>query len=126
MALVRAQAQDLRPVHSSGVINDYSPSTVPGAPYENRGDWSLEVQRGAPASPSADLTMETSDYGISGTTEVDPTNPASIAALERLPSASLAAITTDGANRDTGMLTVLRQPKQREFLGNGWRLSSPF
>ena len=49
MALVRAQAQDLRPVHSSGVINDYSPSTVPGAPYENRGDWSLEVQRGAPA-----------------------------------------------------------------------------
>ena len=57
--------------------------------------------------------METSDYGISGTTEVDPTNPASIAALERLPSASLAAITTDGANRDTGMLTVLRQPKQR-------------
>jgi hypothetical protein len=26
MTLVRAQAQDLRPVHFSGVINDYSPS----------------------------------------------------------------------------------------------------
>ena len=29
------------PVHFRGLINDYSPSTVKGGPYEIRGDWSL-------------------------------------------------------------------------------------
>jgi len=76
IALVRAQAQDLRPVHFGGVINDYSPSTVAGGPYEIRGDWSLDVIRGGTANFSADLNMETSDYGITGATQVDPTNPA--------------------------------------------------
>jgi hypothetical protein len=76
VALVPAQAQDLRPVHFSGVINDYSPSTVSGGPYEIRGDWSLDVQRGGTANFSADLNMETSDYGITGATQVDPANPA--------------------------------------------------
>jgi hypothetical protein len=76
MALVRVEAQDLRPVRFSGVINDYSPSTVSGGPYEIRGDWSLDVQRGATANFSADLNMETSDYGITGATQVDPANPA--------------------------------------------------
>ena len=76
IALVRGQAQDLRPVRYSGVINDYSPSTVAGGPYEIRGEWSLEVQRVGTAIFSADLDMETSDYGISGTTQVDPANPA--------------------------------------------------
>ena len=76
-AMVLAQAQDLRPVHFSGVINDYSPSTVSGGPYEIRGDWSLDVQRGSgTANFSADLNMETSDYGISNATMVDPANPA--------------------------------------------------
>jgi hypothetical protein len=50
MTLVRAQAQDLRPVHFSGVINDYSPSTVSGGPYEIRGAWSLDVIRGGTAN----------------------------------------------------------------------------
>lgn len=76
VALVRAQAQDIRPVHFGGVINDYSPSTVAGGPYEIRGDWSLDVQKDGTANFSADLNMETSDYGISGATQVDPANPA--------------------------------------------------
>ena len=76
IALVRAQAQDLRPVRFSGVINDYSPSTVAGGPYEIRGDWALVLQRTGTANFSADLNMETSDYGISGATQVDPANPA--------------------------------------------------
>src|SRR5271155_3435976 len=76
IALVPAQAQDLRPVHFSGVINDYSPSTVAGGPYEIRGDWSLDVERGGTANFSADLTMETSDYGITSAAQVDPANPA--------------------------------------------------
>ena len=76
IALVRAQAQNLRPVRFSGVVNDYSPSTVSGGPYEIRGDWSLDVVRGGTANFSADLNMETSDYGITGATQVDPANPA--------------------------------------------------
>jgi hypothetical protein len=69
-------AQDLRPVRFSGVVNDYSPSTVSGGPYEIRGDWSLDIVGGSTANFSADLNMETSDYGITNTTQVDPTNPA--------------------------------------------------
>lgn len=76
VAVMEIQAQDLRPVHFSGVINDYSPSTVSGGPYEIHGEWSVDVQRGGTASFSADLNMETSDYGITGATQVDPTNPA--------------------------------------------------
>jgi hypothetical protein len=71
-----AQAQDIRIVHFSGILNDYSPSTVAGGPYEIRGDWSVDVQRTGTANFSADLNMETSDYGISNATAVDPTNPA--------------------------------------------------
>jgi hypothetical protein len=73
---VRTQAQDLRIVHFSGVFNDYTPSTVSGGPYEMHGEWTLDVQPGGTASFSADMTMETSDYGITNATAVDPTNPA--------------------------------------------------
>jgi hypothetical protein len=76
IALMRAQAQDIRPIRFSGVINDYSPSTVAGGPYEIHGDWSLDMQRTGTANFSADLNMETSDYGISSATQVDPANPA--------------------------------------------------
>jgi len=76
VALVQAYAQDLRPVNFSGTIHDYSPSTVSGGPYEMRGEWSLDVVRGGTANFSADMAMETSDYGITGATQVDPTNPA--------------------------------------------------
>jgi hypothetical protein len=68
--------QDLRGVHFRGVIHDYSPSTVSGGPYEMRGEWSVDVQRTGTADFTADLTMETSDYGITDATKVDPTNPA--------------------------------------------------
>jgi len=76
LAVGLVPAQDLRLVHFKGAINDYSPSTVSGGPWEIRGLWSLDVERSGTANFSADLTMETSDYGISGTTQVDPANPA--------------------------------------------------
>jgi hypothetical protein len=75
VTLARVQGQDLRPVHFSGVVNDYSPSTVSGGPYEIRGEWALDVVRGGTANFSADLNMETSDYGVTGATQVDPANP---------------------------------------------------
>ena len=75
MAVATVVAQDLRIVKFKGLINDYSPSTVAGGPYEIRGEWSVAVQRTGTANFAADLNMETSDYGITGTSQVDPTNP---------------------------------------------------
>ncbi len=98
MALVPVQAQDLRPVHFSGLINDYSPSTSPGGPYEIRGEWSLDVVRGGTANFSADLNMETSDYGITGATQVDPTNPAT-----RTPHTHHISITNATVSYDTSV-----------------------
>lgn len=72
---VGALAQDLRPVVFKGVLNDFTPSTVSGGPYEMRGEWSLNLLSSGAASFTASLTMETSDYGISDATAVDPTNP---------------------------------------------------
>lgn len=63
-------AQDRKPVHFSGLINDYSPSTVKGGPWEMHGQWTLELKserRDWPAESnfvadfSVDMTM--SDYG---------------------------------------------------------------
>lgn len=60
-----ALAQDPLPRHFSGLINDFSPSTVKGGPYEMHGTWSLELHRHrGTADFSAAMTMETSDYGI--------------------------------------------------------------
>jgi hypothetical protein len=70
-----ARAQDLRRVHLAGLINDYSPSNETGGPYEIRGQWSLDIDRSGAFSFSADLNMETSDYGITDATKVDPTKP---------------------------------------------------
>lgn len=55
------------PVHFSGLLNDYTPSTavVKGGSYEMRGKWTLEVDsKHGTATFSAAMNMETSDYGI--------------------------------------------------------------
>jgi len=68
-----AVAQNRRSVRFSGLINDYSPSSVKGGPWEMHGTWSLEVnEEWGNADFSAALTM--SDYGTSGGL-VDPTKP---------------------------------------------------
>jgi hypothetical protein len=57
-----ALAQERRPVHFSGVINDYSPlSSISGSPYEMHGQWSIDLHEGGTADFLADMTM--SDYG---------------------------------------------------------------
>lgn len=68
-------AQDLRGVHLKGVMNDYSPANVSGGPWEIHGGWSLDIDRAGSASFTADVTMETSDYGVTSPTAVDPNNP---------------------------------------------------
>jgi hypothetical protein len=62
-----ALAQGRRPVHFSGLINDYSPSTVKGGPWEMHGQWTLDLRQEwhtewvTVADFSADMTM--SDFG---------------------------------------------------------------
>ncbi len=71
-----AFAQERRPVHLSGLINDYSPlsATVKGSPWEMHGQWSMDIQpEKGTADFSADMTM--SGYGKTATGTVDPTHP---------------------------------------------------
>ena len=57
-----ALAQERRPVHFSGVINDYSPmSSITGSPYEMHGQWSIDLHESGTADFLADMTM--SGYG---------------------------------------------------------------
>lgn len=69
-------AQGRKPLHFSGLINDYSPlsATVKGSPWEMHGQWSMDIdaERGT-ADFSADMTM--SGYGKTATGAVDPTQP---------------------------------------------------
>lgn len=96
LAIGTVAAQDLRIVKFKGLINDYTPSTVAGGPYEMRGEWSVDVQRtGNTANFSADLNMETSDYGVTSPTAVDPANPATRGAHNHHISMSNATVTYD-------------------------------
>jgi hypothetical protein len=96
LALGLAQAQDLRRVQFSGTLNDYSPSTVAGGPYEMRGDWTMDVGSSlGTANFSAAINMETSDYGISGATQVDPANPATRGQHTHHITVTNAAVTYD-------------------------------
>jgi len=57
-----ALAQERKPVHFSGMINDYSPmSSITGSPYEMHGQWSIDLHERGTADFLADMTM--SGYG---------------------------------------------------------------
>jgi hypothetical protein len=70
-----ALATDFRPGHFSGLVNDYSPATVKGGPWEMHGQWSMDLRRGwrntELADFSADMTM--SGYGKTADGAVDAT-----------------------------------------------------
>jgi hypothetical protein len=76
VSVVHALAQDRKPTHFSGLINDYSPlsATVKSSPWEMHGQWSMDLhpERGT-ADFSADMTM--SGYGKTADGAVDPTQP---------------------------------------------------
>ena len=61
------------PVHLSGLINDYTPSTVSGGPWTIHGQWSIDLQ-GASGTGNfaAELTM--SDFGSTNGVP-DPAKP---------------------------------------------------
>jgi hypothetical protein len=65
-------SQERKPVHFSGLINDYSPAGVKGGPCEMHGQWTLDLHReSGTAEFSADMTM--SGYGKTTAGAVDPT-----------------------------------------------------
>jgi hypothetical protein len=67
-----ALAQDYKPVHATGLINDFSPGNVKGGPWEMHGEWSMDVSvERSLADFAADMTM--SDYGTTTEGSVDPT-----------------------------------------------------
>ncbi len=80
---IGAMGQEPRlPAHFSGTIDDYTPSTVKGGPYEMHGTWSINLHKHGDeviADFSAAMNMETSDYGVSVSNVVPPSpnvNPA--------------------------------------------------
>lgn len=58
-----ALAQERKPLHFSGLLNDYSPANplITGSPYEMHGQWTLDLHEWGTADFLADMTM--SDYG---------------------------------------------------------------
>ena len=69
-------AQERKPLHFSGLINDYSPlsATVKGSPWEMHGQWSMDIHpESGTADFSADMTM--SGFGKTSMGAVDPTQP---------------------------------------------------
>jgi hypothetical protein len=67
-----ADAQGPVPMQFNGLLNDYSPSTVKGGPWEMHGQWTLSINPwSGEADFSADLTM--SGYGKTSAGAPDPT-----------------------------------------------------
>jgi len=76
--LTRAVAGDWGlPTHFSGLLNDYTPSSVngvaiKGGPYEMHGSWRLDLNESRTmASFSAEMTMEMVDF-LNATSNFDP------------------------------------------------------
>lgn len=62
---IGSRAQVSLPQHFSGLINDYSPASGVGGPWEIRGEWSLNIDDDTgTASFSAALNMEHSDLWV--------------------------------------------------------------
>jgi hypothetical protein len=76
LSAICAQAQDRKPVHFTGLINDYTPliATVKGSPWEMHGQWTMDLDpEWGRADFAADMTM--SGFGKTSAGAVDPTQP---------------------------------------------------
>lgn len=92
-------AQQLTPLEFSGLINDYSPSTVSGGPWEMHGQWTMSIDaRSGMADFSADLTM--SGYGTNSMGAPDATQGGVKAHTHHIKLTN-AAITWDSAGCPT-------------------------
>lgn len=102
------------PDRLTGLINDYSPASVNGGPYEIRGEWSLEVHRGSEkVSFLAVLNMETSDWGVSKGI-VDPDDPTTRGAHTHHITVTDAVVT-----RDSSVCPANKPPTSGGFVVTG-------
>jgi hypothetical protein len=93
--LAVAADQSSLPDRLSGLLNDYTPASVAGGPYEMRGEWSLDLDgRSGTANFSAAMNMETSDWGITKGI-VDPNDPTTRGAHTHHITMTNAAVSTD-------------------------------
>lgn len=72
-----ALAQEHKPVHFSGLFNDYVPqSSISGSPYEMHGQWSMDLHpEWGTADFAADMTMSGFGRTPAPANAVDPTQP---------------------------------------------------
>ncbi len=73
-----ALAQERKPLHFSGLINDYSPlsTSVKGSPWEMHGQWSMDLHpEWGTADFAADMTMSGFGRTPAPANAVDPTQP---------------------------------------------------
>jgi hypothetical protein len=69
-------AQAPVPEHLSGIINDYTPATGVGGPWELHGAWSLKLKgESGKADFSAVMTMEHDDYWVLANPTTPPATP---------------------------------------------------
>src|ERR1700761_4659691 len=68
--------EEFRPVaHFAGIINDYSPSTVKGGPWEMHGQWSMQVRRDGRYGDFADFYADMTMSGYVTAQVVTPGSP---------------------------------------------------
>jgi len=80
-----AFAQGPLEVHFGGVLNDYSPSTVKGGPWEMHGTWSLDLHG---ATSRADFSAKMTMSGYGKTAAAPSTQPRAGRALTPTTSSS--------------------------------------
>jgi hypothetical protein len=127
-----AQAQAPMPKHFSGILNDYTPATGVGGPWEMHGKWSLKLKgESGKADFSAVMTMEHPDSWIAANPGTAPNlnvdNPAArsphthhITMTDGLVSYDTSVCPADSP-ATTGRFVVTGQPS---ITGNG--TAAPF
>lgn len=77
LAATASMAQVPLPRHLSGLINDYTPESGVGGPWEIRGVWTLDIDEAGRARFSAELNMEHSDLWV----ELNPMDAEGLATI---------------------------------------------
>ena len=109
-----AQAQAPTPKHLSGIINDYTPATGVGGPWEMHGKWSLKMNRETgTADFSGAMTMEHPDYWIV-LNPADVDNPGA-----RSPHTHHITMTNATVSYDTSSCPVDNPPTTGRFVVTG-------
>jgi hypothetical protein len=99
-----AVAEDFGPAHFSGLINDYSPATVKGGPWEMHGQWTLDLHRQWDGNETADFSADMTMSGYVTSTVLTP-------------DGSLALQTQPGVNPHTHHLKLTNVQVVKDMTG---------